>query len=238
MKLNPGPEIDGVDAKVGGSDVDIDEHDLDRDTDVDEVDVDTDKTYSGKLRIVLPAMASTVIRTLRQAKSFSGRGLRALLARWRLISLTVAVVAAIGLAGTSFFVQYRPNQQTDDSAVHAAIAAASNGAVALLTYSPETIDNDVAAGKSYLTGELLRYFTGFSEHFVAPAVRQQGVKASASVLRAAVADIHPNSAVVLIFVHQTTTTKDKPDPVLSTNSVRVTLTKVNGSWLIAKFEPE
>ena len=58
------------------------------------------------------------------------------------------------------------------------------------------------------------------------------------MLRAAVADMHPNSAVVLLFVHQTTSSKDKPDPVLSTNNVRVTLTKVNGSWLIAKFEPE
>jgi Mce-associated membrane protein len=64
------------------------------------------------------------------------------------------------------------------------------------------------------------------------------VKASASVLRAAVADMHPNSAVVLLFVHQTTSSKDKPDPVLGSNNVRVTLTKVSGSWLIAKFEPE
>ena len=137
-----------------------------------------------------------------------------------------------------FFLQYRPNQQTDDVAAHAVIKAASDGTVALLSYSPETVDSDLAAGKSHLTGELLRYFTGFSQYFVAPAVRRQGVKASASVLRAAVADMHPNSAVVLVFVHQTTTSKDKPDPVLSTNNVRVTLTKANGTWLIAKFEPE
>jgi Mce-associated membrane protein len=64
------------------------------------------------------------------------------------------------------------------------------------------------------------------------------VKASATVLRAAVVEIHPDSAVVLLFVHQTTTRKEKPEPVLTTNSVRVTLTKVNGSWLISKFEPE
>jgi Mce-associated membrane protein len=64
------------------------------------------------------------------------------------------------------------------------------------------------------------------------------VKASASVLRAAAVDMHPDSAVVLAFVHQTTSSKDKPDPVLSTNNVRVTLAKVNGTWLIAKFEPE
>jgi Mce-associated membrane protein len=254
MKLKPDLEIDGCDAKVGGNDVDVDVRDLVSDTDgLDEVESDADgKTTDSmgekseprgsgplaKLRTVLLTMTATTTRTLRRAKSFSWRGIRALLARWRLISIIVAVVAAVGLAGALFLVQYRPNQQTDDVAAHAAIKAASEGTVALLSYSPETLDNDVAAGKSHLTGELLRYFTGFSQYFVAPAVRQQRVKASASVLRAAVADMHPNSAVVLLFVHQTTSSKDKPDPVLSTNSVRVTLTKVNGSWLIAKFEPE
>jgi Mce-associated membrane protein len=239
MKLKPDPEIDGADAQVGGNDVDIDERELDHDTDaVDEVEAPRGPGPLAKLRTVLLTMTVATTRTLRRAKSFSWRGVRGLLARWRHISLIVVVVAAVGLAGALFFVQYRPNQQTDDVAAHAAIKAASEGTVALLSYSPETLDNDVAAGKSHLTGELLRYFTGFSQYFVAPAVRQQRVKASASVLRAAVADMHPNSAVVLLFVHQTTSSKDKPDPVLSTNNVRVTLTKVNGSWLIAKFEPE
>ena len=268
MKLNHDLEIAAANTEVGGNDVDIDERDLDGDTDVvDEEDVDADGEtndsggeklaprgigplkrrnvswrglggLSAKSRIVLLTMTAATTRTLRQTKSFSWRGIRALLARWRLISLTVAVVAAIGLAGALFFLQYRPNQQTDEVAAHAAIKAASDGTVALLSYSPETVDNDLAAGKSHLTGELLRYFNGFSQYFLAPTVRRQGVKASASVLRAAVADMHPNAAVVLVFVHQTTTSKDKPDPVLSTNSVRVTLTKANGTWLIAKFEPE
>jgi Mce-associated membrane protein len=242
MKLKPNPEIDGADAQVGGSDADLDELELDHETDADGKTADSvgeeSEPRESKPLAKLRAVVVTMSRTLRRAKSFSGRGIRALLARWRLISLIVAVVVAVGLAGALFFLQYRPNQHTNDVAARAAIHAASEGTVALLSYSPETLDSDVAAGKSHLTGELLRYFTGFSQYFVAPAVRQQRVKASASVLRAAVADMHPNSAVVLLFVHQTTSSKDKPDPVLSTNNVRVTLTKVNGSWLIAKFEPE
>jgi Mce-associated membrane protein len=239
MKLKPDLEIDAADAQGGGNDVDVDDRDVVSDTVcLDEVDPPKAAGRLAKLRTLLLTMTAITMRTPRRAISFSWRGIRALLARWRLISLIVAVVAAVGLAGALFFAQYRPNQQTDEVAAHAAIKAASDGTVALLSYSPETLDSDVAAGKSHLTGELLRYFTGFSQYFVAPAVRQQRVKASASVLRAAVADMHPNSAVVLLFVHQTTSSKDKPDPVLSTNNVRVTLTKVNGSWLIAKFEPE
>jgi Mce-associated membrane protein len=235
MKLTPDTEIEDHDAKVRG-DVDIDEHDFDGNTDA--ADEGESGELSAKLRVVLLGMAVTTREMLRHAKSLSWRGIRALLARWRLISIIVAVVVSIGLASAVFFVQYRPNQQTGDVAVRTVIKAASDGAVALLSYSPENLDNDVAAGKSHLTGELLRYFTGFSQYFVTPAVRQQGIKASASVLRAAAVDMRPSSAMVLLFVHQTTSSRDKPDPILSTNSVRVTLTKINGSWLIAKFEPE
>jgi Mce-associated membrane protein len=251
MKLKPGAGIESDGAKVGGR-VDIAKREFDSDTAAeDEVEGNPNGMTTGspgegpnrhglsaKLLVVPRTIAATTARTLRHSKSLIRRGVGALVARWRLVTLTVAVVAAIALASASFFSQYRPNQQTNDSAVHAVIKAASDGTVALLSYSPETIDNDVAAGKSHLTGELLKYFSGFTQYFVTPAVRQQGIKATAAVLRAAAADMHPNSAVVLIFVHQTTTTKDKPDPVLSVNSVRVTLTKVNGSWLIAKFEPE
>ena len=33
-----------------------------------------------------------------------------------------------------------------------------------------------------------------------------------------------------------TTSKDKPDPVITSSSLKVELTKVNGSWLIENFE--
>jgi Mce-associated membrane protein len=62
------------------------------------------------------------------------------------------------------------------------------------------------------------------------------VRTTARVVRAAVSELHPNSAVVLVFVDQKTATKEKPEPVQTGSSVRVTLTKVNDSWLIAKFD--
>jgi len=46
----------------------------------------------------------------------------------------------------------------------------------------------------------------------------------------------PNSAVVLVFVKQKTASKEKPQPIMTSTSVRVTLAKVKGSWLIEKFE--
>ena len=57
------------------------------------------------------------------------------------------------------------------------------------------------------------------------------------MIRAAVSELHPDSAVVLVFVDQTTASKQKTEPAKTASSVLVTLTKVNGSWLIAKLDP-
>ena len=48
--------------------------------------------------------------------------------------------------------------------------------------------------------------------------------------------MHPNSAVVLVFVKQKTASKEKPEPVVTSSSLRITLKKVKGSWLIEKFD--
>jgi Mce-associated membrane protein len=49
--------------------------------------------------------------------------------------------------------------------------------------------------------------------------------------------MHPDRAVVLLFVNQVTTSKDRPDPALAASSVLVTLTKEQGRWLISEFNP-
>jgi Mce-associated membrane protein len=58
-----------------------------------------------------------------------------------------------------------------------------------------------------------------------------------AVVRAAVSELEPNSAVVLLFLNETTVSKDKPQPLITPSSVRITLTKVSGSWLISKLDP-
>jgi Mce-associated membrane protein len=147
------------------------------------------------------------------------------------------VIATTAVAITLFFVQYRPDRQIDDTAAHQAIQAASDGAVALLSYSYDSLDRDFAKAKSHLTGDFLAYYNKFSEGLVAPTAQQGQLTTTANVIRAAVSELHPDSAVVLVFVDQTTASKQKPQPVKADSSVVVSLKKVNGSWLIAKFDP-
>jgi Mce-associated membrane protein len=162
---------------------------------------------------------------------------RRCLARWRSIVATTLVVAAVGVAAGMFFILYRPDQRVDDATAHRAIQAASDGAVAVLSYSYDHLDRDFAKAKSYLSGDFLAYYSKFTDNVVGPTAKQGQLTTTGKVIRAAISDLHPGSAVVLVFVDQTTTSMQKKDPMKTESSVLVTLTKINGSWLIAKFDP-
>jgi Mce-associated membrane protein len=158
-------------------------------------------------------------------------------ANWRPILVAALVVGTVGLAVGLYFLQYRPDRQIDDAAAQRAVRAASAGVVASLSYSPANMDRDFAAAKSHLTGDFLTYYDKFTKEIVTPMVQQKHIAQTATVVRAAVSELHPNSAVVLVFLNEVTTGKDKPEPLTTPSSVRITLTKVNGSWLISKLDP-
>ncbi|MBW0017117.1 MAG: twin-arginine translocation pathway signal [Mycobacterium sp.] len=151
--------------------------------------------------------------------------------------LGLLVVGSLALLGSQLYFTYLPDQKTDSAAAKSAIAAASEGTVAILSYSPDTLDRDFTSAKSHLTGDFLSYYDQFTQQIVAPAAKQKAVKTTAVVLRAALSDFHPDSAVVLLFVNQTTQSADRPEPALTSSSVEVKLTKADGKWLISSFTP-
>lgn len=183
-----------------------------------------------------PGPASRWIGVIRRWTGVIKRWMRRCLARWRPILLSTLLVAATGFAGGYFYFVYRPDLQTDDAAADQAIKAASDGAVALLSYSPDTLSRDFANAKSRLTDNYLAYYQRFVDQIVGPSAQRGQVTTTASVVKAATAEQRPNSAVVLVFLKQKTASKAKPEPVVTSSSVQVTLTKVNGSWLIDKFD--
>ncbi len=151
--------------------------------------------------------------------------------------VALLVVASVGLLGGLHYFWHEPDRATNDAAAKAAISAASEGAVAVLSYSPDTLDRDFSSAKSHLTGDFLSYYDQFTSQIVAPAAKQKSLKTTAVVLRAALSEFHPDSAVVLLFVNQSTQSKDRPEPALSNSSVLVTLNRAGGKWLISSFTP-
>ncbi|WNG85971.1 hypothetical protein C6A87_018910 [Mycobacterium sp. ITM-2016-00317] len=153
------------------------------------------------------------------------------------ILVAVALVASAGAAAGVYFLQYRPDRQTDAASTEVALDAAKTGTVALLSYSPETLDDDFSTAKSHLTGEFLDYYTDFTAKVVAPAAKEKSVETVANVMQAAVSRMETDSAEVLLFINQTTTSQENPDGAFAASSVKVGLKKVDGNWLIESFDP-
>jgi Mce-associated membrane protein len=152
-------------------------------------------------------------------------------------ALVLGLLAAGLLAGWLYFTQYRPDTQTDDAVAQSVVNAARDGTVALLSYKPDTLNQDFAAAKSHLTGDFLNYYDQFTKEVVTPAAQTKGVTTTAQVAGAAVSELNPDKAVVLVFINQATTSKERPDPAMASSSAKVSLAKVHGEWLITKFDP-
>lgn len=151
--------------------------------------------------------------------------------------LLVLMLISGGVATWLYFKQYRPDQLTDAGIAQTVVNSASDGTVAVMSYSPDTLDQDFAKARSHLGGNFLSYYNQLTQQMLSPAAKQKAIKTTARVMRAAVSQLHPDSAVVLLFVDQNTTTKDNPEPSTTPSSVLVSLTRVNGSWLITEFTP-
>ncbi|OSC34265.1 hypothetical protein B8W67_07875 [Mycolicibacillus koreensis] len=158
-------------------------------------------------------------------------------ARWRSAAVVTLLVVALSLAAVLYLTQYRPEQRTGASARDAAVAAASTATEALLSYAPDTLDEDLATARSLMTGEFLDYYGKFTSDVVAPAVREKGITATAHVVRAGVMQMDPGAAKVLVFLNQETVSAERPDPSRTASSVIVSLTDVDGDWLISSFDP-
>lgn len=204
---------------------------------VEATDESTESADQTDEAIAEDTVEATDTVTDRRRDSLARRTIRAARSKLVPILLAAALVASAGVAAWLYFQHYRPDQQTDDAASNVALEAAKNGTVALLSYSPESLDKDFSNAKSHLTGDFLSYYTQFTEQVVTPAAKQKSVKTSAAVVRAAVSEMHPDSAVVLVFINQNTTSKENPDGAFAASAVKVGMKKIDGTWLISSFDP-
>jgi Mce-associated membrane protein len=124
----------------------------------------------------------------------------------------------------------------DPSQVTESVRAASDGTITILSYRPDTVEEDLGAARDRLTGDFLDAYTKLTHDVVIPGAKQKSVTAKVTVPAAALVTASDDRAVVIVFVDQTTTIGAGP-PSDSASSVRVTVDKRDGRWLISAFDP-
>jgi Mce-associated membrane protein len=151
-------------------------------------------------------------------------------AAYRVLPALALVLAAA--AGGLWYLTARHGNQADQATV---IKIASDGTVALLSYEPDTVRQQLTDARKLLTTPFLDEYTTLTKSVI-PGAEQRHIAAATSVPAAAAVSVEENHAVVLVFVNQTVRVGDQP-PTSTPTSARVTLERLGGQWLIAKFEP-
>jgi Mce-associated membrane protein len=127
-------------------------------------------------------------------------------------------------------------QSADQTAATESVRAATEATTAILSYGPDTVDRDLGAARSRLTGGFLDAYTSLTHDVVIPGAKEKKITATARVPAAASVTAGRDHAVVLVFVDQTTTVGADP-PTDTSSCVRVTLDKRGDHWLISAFDP-
>lgn len=123
-----------------------------------------------------------------------------------------------------------------ESARTQSVQAAVDSTVAMLTYRPDTVTQNLAAALDRMTGKFRDSYSALTHDVVIPGAKQRQISSVATVPAAAAVSATPAHAVVLLYVNQVTTIGNEP-PTDSASRVKVTLEKVNGRWLISQFDP-
>jgi len=155
----------------------------------------------------------------------------------RLAAFVILPVIAMLLGAAAGYLKWEDSSRRDaETARSQAVAAAKDSTVALLSYKPDTVEKDLGAARDRLTGTFLDAYTQLVNTVVIPGAKEKKISALATVPAAAPVSAKADRAVVLLFVDQTVTVGSDA-PTNTTSSVRVTLDKVGGRWLISAFDP-
>lgn len=158
--------------------------------------------------------------------------------RWsQAIVFVVLPALALLLASAAGFLKWQDGSARDAvTARTESVRAATDSTIALLSYKPDTVEKDLDAARSRLTGSFLNAYISLTHDVVIPGAKQKQISAVATVPAAASVRANENHAVVLLFVNQSVII-GQDAPTSTASSVRVTLDKVGGRWLISQFDP-
>jgi Mce-associated membrane protein len=149
--------------------------------------------------------------------------------------LLPALALVLAAAAGFFKWQYSSAREAQIARIES-VAAAKDSTIALLSYKADTVEKDLEAAKNRMTGTFKESYSQLINDVVIPGAKRDHISTTATVPAVASVSATPNHAVTLLFVNQTAVV-DKSPPTDTTSSVRVTLDKIAGRWLISGFDP-
>jgi Mce-associated membrane protein len=150
-----------------------------------------------------------------------------------LLTVLVLVVVTAVLTAGALALRARGEAQAEQART-AAVAAAETHAVDVLSYDHRHLGRDFKHARAVLTGDFERDYVRTTRRVVRPTAEQVEAVVKAEVVASSVVRAEANRAVVLLFVNQTTTSNRLDGPKIDRNRVKLTMTKVDGQWLVSQ----
>jgi Mce-associated membrane protein len=155
----------------------------------------------------------------------------------RVLAFGVLPVLALILGAAAGFLKWQDSSVRDTNAIRTeSMQIAKDASVKLLSYKPDTVEQDLGSARELLTGEFRESYTQLINDVVIPGSKEKQISAVATVPAAASVSAEHNKAVVLVFVNQTVVVGTDA-PTATTSSVQVTMDRVDDRWLISEFNP-
>jgi Mce-associated membrane protein len=155
----------------------------------------------------------------------------------RIVAYAILPALALILAIADGALKYLGSSASHDQlAAIESVQAAKDSTVAMLSYRPDSVDQQLNNARNLLTGSFRDSYTSLITDVVIPGAKQRQISATATVAAAASVTADRRHAVVLVFVNQTVLVGSDA-PADTTSAVRVTLDKTSGRWLVSQFDP-
>lgn len=158
--------------------------------------------------------------------------------RWKQVAVFAGLPAlALILCLTASVLRWNDGfyRQSEQAQVES-ILVAREAATALLSYEPDTVEQNLVSAQALLTEDFHAAYTQAMTEVIIPRAQQKRITNHADVAAAASVSADPRHAVALVFVNQTVRIGSQ-EPAHIVSSVRVTLDKIDDQWLISGFDP-
>ncbi|MGW0026884.1 twin-arginine translocation pathway signal [Rhodococcus sp. NPDC003383] len=118
-----------------------------------------------------------------------------------------------------------------------AVKAAEEQAVAVLAYSYDKVDEQVAAAAEGLTGDFREEYLNLMNNVIVPGAKEKSISVQAVVQSSSIVSAEADHAVAMLFVNTISTNSEFPEAVSSASRVRVELENEDGRWLVSRLGP-
>jgi Mce-associated membrane protein len=155
----------------------------------------------------------------------------------RMLVFVILPVVALAVGGAAGYFRWQAGALLAGRAAAAeSVQAATDSTIQMLSYHPDTVDRDLNAARDRMTGAFRDDYTKLTHEIVIPGAKQKHISSLATVPAASSVSATPDHAVVLVFVNQTIVMGSDP-PTNTASSVKVSMEKRDGHWLISSFDP-